>query len=198
LNRVRCRRAPAAKAAEQHSKEATMRISKLLSVLALACSLAATTVPAATADPGHGGNGKAKGKNKDKQSQTDRKRDHDRDRNWDDESGEMRFQGMDRDGDGRISRNEWRGNDQSFANHDWNGDGILSGDEVRPGAQGDDDDWNGERGWQDRFETLDRNDDRYLSQDEWPGADRLFNILDLNRDGRVSFQEVQEHYRDRH
>lgn len=170
-----------------------MRTSKLLSVLALACALAAST---AAADPGHG---KSKGKNKDKHTQTDRDRDRDRDgdhdRDWDDESGGMRFQGMDRNGDGRISRTEWRGNDQSFANHDWNGDGILSGSEVRPAGQWDDDDWNGEHGWQDRFDTLDRNDDDYLSHAEWPGADRLFNVLDLNRDGRVSFREVQEHYR---
>jgi Ca2+-binding EF-hand superfamily protein len=185
--------------AEQYSKEATMRTSKkILSVLALAFALAA---PAVTADPGHGGNGKAKGKNKDKDkhSQTDRNHDKDRDRGWDDDEGDgqMRFQGMDRNGDRRISRNEWRGNDQSFANHDWNGDGILSGDEVRPGAQGEDGDWNGERGWEDRFESLDRNDDGYLYRDEWPGGDRLFSLLDLNRDGRVSFREVQEHYSQR-
>ena len=30
-------------------------------------------------------------------------------------------------------RSEWRGNDRSFANHDWNGDGQLSGNEVRVG-----------------------------------------------------------------
>jgi hypothetical protein len=109
----------------------------------------------------------------------------------------MRFQGLDRNGDGRISRSEWRGNDQSFANHDWNGDGILAGAEVRPGDWGEDDDWNGSRGWEDRFDYLDRNGDNYLSRAEWPGADRLFNLLDLNRDGRVSFDEVREHYRNR-
>ena len=171
-----------------------MRTSKTLPVLALACSIAVMAVTAVPASALQG-NGKAKGRNKDKHSQTDRKRD--RNREWDDESGGMRFQGMDRNDDGRISRSEWRGNDQSFANHDWNGDGILSGDEVRPGAQGEDGEWNGERGWEDRFENLDRDDDNYLSRDEWPGADRLFNLLDLNRDGRVSFREVQEHYRQR-
>lgn len=176
-----------------------MRTSKILSVLALASVL---LVPAATAGQGKG---KAKGRNKDKHSQTDRKherdwdrdRDRDHDRDWDDESGQMRFQGLDRNGDGRISRAEWRGNDQSFANHDWNGDGVLSGNEVRPGAWGEDDDWNGGRGWEDRFDDLDRNGDDYLSRAEWPGADRLFNLLDLNRDGRVSFEEVRQHYRDR-
>ena len=47
----------------------------------------------------------------------------------------MRFQGMDTNRDGVITRQEWRGNARAFNNNDWNGDGILSGDEVRPGAQ---------------------------------------------------------------
>jgi hypothetical protein len=46
----------------------------------------------------------------------------------------MRFQGLDKNRDGMISRPEWDGDDRSFANHDWDGNGILSGDEVRPGA----------------------------------------------------------------
>jgi Ca2+-binding EF-hand superfamily protein len=48
----------------------------------------------------------------------------------------MRFRGMDRNGDGVITRDEWRGNDQSFRQHDRNGDGIISGDELR-GNRGD-------------------------------------------------------------
>ena len=47
----------------------------------------------------------------------------------------MRFQRMDANGDGAITRDEWRGNDRSFADHDCNGDGVLSGPEVRPAAQ---------------------------------------------------------------
>jgi len=46
----------------------------------------------------------------------------------------LKFQGMDANNDGTITRQEYRGNDRSFANHDWNGDGVLSGEEVRPGA----------------------------------------------------------------
>ena len=41
-----------------------------------------------------------------------------------------RFGGLDRNGDGRISRDEWRGSERSFEVHDWNNDGVLSGDEV--------------------------------------------------------------------
>ncbi len=47
-----------------------------------------------------------------------------------DGSDNMRFRGMDRNSDGRITREEWRGNDKSFSNQDQNGDGVLSGDEV--------------------------------------------------------------------
>jgi hypothetical protein len=53
------------------------------------------------------------------------------------DNGSIKHRGMDRNGDGIISRREWRGNDVSFDQHDRNGDGILSGDEVRPGAKRD-------------------------------------------------------------
>ena len=49
--------------------------------------------------------------------------------------GRMRFRGLDVDRNGVISRFEWRGNDRSFANHDWNGDGILDGNEVVPAGR---------------------------------------------------------------
>ena len=38
-----------------------------------------------------------------------------------------RFEGVDRNNDGRITRSEWNGSDQSFRQHDWNNDVILSG-----------------------------------------------------------------------
>jgi hypothetical protein len=46
--------------------------------------------------------------------------------------GEMRFKGMDKNNDGQISRDEWRGNDRSFEKKDTNGDGVLSGTELLP------------------------------------------------------------------
>jgi hypothetical protein len=39
---------------------------------------------------------------------------------------ESRFRGMDRDGNGVITRDEWRGNDKSFEKLDRNRDGVLS------------------------------------------------------------------------
>src|SRR5688500_8440028 len=47
---------------------------------------------------------------------------------------EMRFRDMDRNNDGVVTRAEWRGTAQSFSEHDWNRDGVLSGDEMRVGV----------------------------------------------------------------
>lgn len=184
-----------------------MRFSRFLAIFLVAFALAA---PGAMADKGGKGKGKDKGKHSEKQKDKDKDRDRswngarDRDwREWDDaRGGNMRFQGMDRNGDGRISRGEWRGNDVSFENHDWNGDGLLSGDEVRPGG-GDavwDDDRNDRdegRRWEDRFGRFDRNDDGYLSEAEWPGDLRTFDRVDLNNDGLLSLREVAQWRRDR-
>src|SRR5262245_27748329 len=116
--------------------------------------------------------------------------------------GQMRFQGMDTNGDGVITRREWRGNDNSFRTHDWNGDGILSGDEVRIEARGQtsgNQDWN-EDGRIDnldnqiarRFRGYDMNGDSRVGRSEWPGDARLFTRLDTNRDGYISMQEYSE------
>jgi Ca2+-binding EF-hand superfamily protein len=108
--------------------------------------------------------------------------------------GSGRFNGLDRDGDGVITRSEWRGNDRSFQNHDWNRDGVLSGDEVRSALVSadprDQRSWEGATDWtEDRFSTLDRNRDGRLSESEW-NADRwLFSRIDANGDRVVSRRE---------
>ena len=48
---------------------------------------------------------------------------------------DARFRGLDKNANGRIERAEWNGDDRSFAAHDRNGDGVLSGDEVKPAAK---------------------------------------------------------------
>ena len=113
----------------------------------------------------------------------------------------MRFQGMDLNNDGRITRAEWKGSDQSFEVHDWNGDGVLSGDEVRPGARREEhpnreqefdgpdreyqfNDWT-VRG----FNGIDDNRDNRITADEWHFDRESFRRADHNRDGVISRSE---------
>ena len=113
--------------------------------------------------------------------------------------GQMRFRGMDTNDDGQISFREWRGSEAAFRQQDWNGDGVLSGDEVRPGAKRQtswNQDWNrdGIVDQQDtliaqRFRNYDSNGDSRVSANEWTGNRALFQRLDTNRDGFLSMTE---------
>lgn len=111
----------------------------------------------------------------------------------------MRFPGMDRNGDGVITRSEWRGSARSFERHDWNSDGILSGDEVRAGARRTYDaqdqpfDQDHSREFSDwteaKFADLDHNRDGRLSRQEWHFDYETFRRIDRNRDDFVSRAE---------
>jgi Ca2+-binding EF-hand superfamily protein len=92
-----------------------------------------------------------------------------------------RYKGLDRDYDGRISRQEWRGNDRSFSLHDRNGDGEIAGAEMEAGRQ------DGVAGEQhDRFMRLDRDGNSRVTRDEWDGDRNGFDALDGNHDGALS------------
>jgi Ca2+-binding EF-hand superfamily protein len=110
-------------------------------------------------------------------------------------SGSIRFAGMDRNNDGVISRAEWRGSAQSFAVHDWNRDGRLSGEEVRTGAT-----WPADRStnvettfraWtREQFTTLDRNGDGRVTRFEWGRFDiEDFIRADRNGDNQLALNE---------
>ena len=116
-----------------------------------------------------------------------------------DEPAPIRFQELDRNHDGIIQRAEWTGSTQSFRVHDWNNDNMLSGDEVRVGAERpgqlppgqidrtssyEFDDWTS-RG----FAALDRNRDGRVTTDEWRFAQTTFRRADHNRDGAISRAE---------
>jgi Ca2+-binding EF-hand superfamily protein len=98
-----------------------------------------------------------------------------------------RFRGMDRNGDGVIARNEWRGNARAFENQDWNRDGVLSGDEVTAAAQGAD---NRQTRRAERFDRLDVNHNGRIEAREWDGSTAVFNRLDTNNDNSLSRDEV--------
>ena len=111
----------------------------------------------------------------------------------------IRFAGMDNNRDGVITRKEWNGSDRSFEVHDWNRDGILSGEEVRPGARrpntGDDTFDSSEReyafnDWTARgFTALDHNRDNRIGRDEWHFDLETFRRADHNNDGVLSRAE---------
>ena len=111
---------------------------------------------------------------------------------------EIRFQSMDTNRDGAISKSEWRGSAQSFQRHDWNGDGVLSGNEVRIGAsrdygedQNDYDQRRPEfRNWTERgFTNLDRNRDGRIARAEWFYDREDFIRADRNGDGALTRAE---------
>ena len=117
----------------------------------------------------------------------------------------IRFQEMDRNNDGVISAREWSGSPGSFKLHDWNKDGVLSGDEVVLNARGrgrgrgqvtDDDDFhspNMEHEFADwsaeGFQALDHNGDNRLTADEWHFDRESFRRADHNRDNVISRAE---------
>lgn len=159
-----------------------MKVLRTLSTLVL---LATLVVPAALAQGNGNGNGKVKkAKAKDAKDAKDEKDQRD----YGDR--EIRFRGMDDDKDGVITRAEWRGNDQSFREQDANGDGVLSGNEVRPRAiTPDTPDRSRSQEIAARFDRVDQNHDGRLSRDEWTGTAERFDRLDRNRDRFITRDE---------
>jgi Ca2+-binding EF-hand superfamily protein len=116
-----------------------------------------------------------------------------------DQPPHMRFQGMDQNRDGIIQRDEWQGSPRAFSNQDWNGDGVLSGQEVRAGTQRDTN-WEeadheptrAERNlsWSaSAFTNLDHNRDGRLTTNEWHYDLETFHRVDRNRDNAISRTE---------
>lgn len=91
-----------------------------------------------------------------------------------------RLRAMDKDGDGKITREEYQGPPALFDRLDANHDGVLRPEEIRPvpgfGAQ--------------RFKALDKNGDGRLSRDEFPGPPRMFDRLDADKDGQLTRAEA--------
>jgi Ca2+-binding EF-hand superfamily protein len=104
---------------------------------------------------------------------------------------------MDRNRNGVIEREEWNGSRRSFTVHDWNGDGILSGEEVRvggrrraiPSSENDFDPLSTGTWTESEFRQLDRNRDNRVTSNEWYYQAEAFRRADRNRDGALSLAE---------
>jgi hypothetical protein len=113
--------------------------------------------------------------------------------------GRIRFELMDRNHDGIITRDEWQGSSRSFDVHDWDGNDKLEGDEVRLGsrraAKWEEADHAPNRveryiSWTPAgFNNLDHDRDRRISRNEWHFDQETFRRVDRNRDGALDEAE---------
>src|SRR5688572_18326703 len=104
------------------------------------------------------------------------------------QSGGMRFAGLDRNNDGVITRDEWRDSRESFVVADWNGDGVLSGAEVRTDAASQDS--FGQAANSDEFTVLDANGNGRVERREWDGNAQAFRRVDRNGDNTLTLAEM--------
>jgi hypothetical protein len=96
-----------------------------------------------------------------------------------------RWQRLDKDGNGSISRDEWVRDQQTFDRLDANKDGVLSREELGQAVQ--------QRIRQradDRWKRLDKDGNGSISREEWPRNPEAFDRLDTNKDGLLTREEL--------
>ena len=94
---------------------------------------------------------------------------------------------LDLNADGVVSRDEWRGNDESFAKIDTDRNGTLSREELAAARKT----WGEHHGRGDFAARMDRNGDGAVARDEWRGNDESFAKIDTNSDGRLTKEELE-------
>ena len=100
-----------------------------------------------------------------------------------------RFQGLDRNNDGIVSRSEWRGNNVSFDNQDRNNDGVLSREELLEPA-GRRAGTGGIRRSDYDFDALDVNNNNRIERREWQARLDQFTRFDTNGDNFLTRAEL--------
>ncbi len=108
------------------------------------------------------------------------------------ESRENPVRGMiehdDRDGDGKVSKEEFPGPDEHFTRIDLDGDGFISREEARQAPRP-----RGQRGRvPGKFQEDDADGDGVVSRTEFSGPADHFDRLDLNGDGAIQESEARQ------
>ncbi len=106
-----------------------------------------------------------------------------------------RMREADKNGDGKVGRDEWPGRPEGFERIDKDGDGFLTKEEflaaaARGGAPGGP--GAGKAGGPRKdVARFDRNGDGKVTRDEFPGGDDAFKSLDKDGDGAISAEEAK-------
>jgi Ca2+-binding EF-hand superfamily protein len=95
-----------------------------------------------------------------------------------DDDADDRFENLDGDNDGRVSRAEWHGTRARFDALDRDRNGVLTRAEAA-----------GTEPPVDLFEAIDVNTDSVITRAEWRWSAASFDVRDDNRDGRLSREE---------
>jgi Ca2+-binding EF-hand superfamily protein len=115
----------------------------------------------------------------------------------------MIVQKMDKNGDGKLSKTEFRGPKKKFAKLDADKDGFVTKAELasimakRPAGGGNPGGPSGsgqqkKPSMSERFAQMDSNGDGNVEESEWRGPKSRFKRMDRNRDGKLSSDEIEK------
>jgi hypothetical protein len=114
--------------------------------------------------------------------------------------GGRKIERMDTNQDGKISRDEWRGDAEVFKRLDTDNDGLLTREDIqsqmRAGRRGGRGVRNGRvgpggRGGNGARAKMDQNKDGQISREEWKRKPEVFDRLDQNKDGVLTRDELK-------